>query len=91
MTIYTAKFLHRRRLGRGNVQGRHARPGACRWPGRYDEHTEDLMFQSYESGMPVNEIEITGPDGSEVAVWRTTICGSGWQPAETADAPRDHR
>jgi hypothetical protein len=23
------------------------------------------MFESYNGGMPVNEIEITGPDGSE--------------------------
>jgi hypothetical protein len=36
----------------------------------HDEHTEDLMFESYDGGMPVNEIAISGPGGDELAVWR---------------------
>jgi hypothetical protein len=29
----------------------------------------DLMFQEYDGGMPINEIEIQDQDRSEVAVW----------------------
>jgi hypothetical protein len=36
----------------------------------YDEHTEDLKFESYNSGMPVNEIEIADGEGNRLAVWR---------------------
>jgi hypothetical protein len=28
-----------------------------------DEHTEDLIFQGYDGGMLINEIEIAGPEG----------------------------
>jgi hypothetical protein len=34
-----------------------------------DGHAEDLMFDHYDSGMPVNEIAIHDQDYSEVAVW----------------------
>jgi hypothetical protein len=34
-----------------------------------DTHVEDLMFEDYDSGMPVNEIEIQDKHRSEVAVW----------------------
>ena len=36
----------------------------------YDEHTEDLTFESYDSGMPVNEIEIADDEGTRLAVWQ---------------------
>lgn len=36
----------------------------------YDEHTEELIFQSYDGGAPVNEIEITHAGGNALAVWR---------------------
>jgi len=34
-----------------------------------DDHAEDLMFEDYDSGMPVNEIAIHDQHCSEVAVW----------------------
>jgi hypothetical protein len=34
-----------------------------------DDHTEDLMFEGYDDNQPVNEIEISGRDGDELAVW----------------------
>jgi hypothetical protein len=34
-----------------------------------DGHAEDLLFDDYDSGMPVNEIAIHDQDCSEVAVW----------------------
>jgi hypothetical protein len=35
-----------------------------------DQNDEDLMFVSYDGGHPVNEIEISSPGSSELAVWR---------------------
>ena len=36
----------------------------------YDERPGELMFESYDGGHPVNEIEVFGTDGGSVAVWR---------------------
>ena len=36
----------------------------------YDAHTEELMFQSYDGGHPVNEILVLDRNGFEVAAWR---------------------
>jgi len=36
----------------------------------HDEHDGQLLFQEYDGGVPVAEIEITGQDGDELAVWR---------------------
>jgi hypothetical protein len=36
----------------------------------YDECPEGLMFQDYDGGQPVNEIEIVDPDSDALAVWR---------------------
>jgi hypothetical protein len=37
----------------------------------YDAHDEDLMFVTYDEGMPLEEIEITGPEGTEPVVWQS--------------------
>jgi hypothetical protein len=36
----------------------------------YEDRPEDLIFEEYTHGMPVNEIEISGRDGEQLAVWR---------------------
>jgi hypothetical protein len=36
----------------------------------YDDDPFDLMFESYDGGMPVNEIAIADADYDELAVWR---------------------
>jgi hypothetical protein len=36
----------------------------------YDDDPFDLMFESYDGGMPVNEIAIADADHDELAVWR---------------------
>jgi hypothetical protein len=36
----------------------------------YDERPEELMFESYDGGHPVNEIEVHDATGGSVAVWR---------------------
>jgi hypothetical protein len=33
--------------------------------------SEELSFQSYDMMMPVDEIEISGPIGTEIAVWHS--------------------
>jgi hypothetical protein len=33
--------------------------------------SEELSFQSYDMMMPVDEIEISGPEGAEIAVWHS--------------------
>jgi hypothetical protein len=35
----------------------------------YDDDPLDLMFESYDGGMPVNEIAIKDANNDEVAVW----------------------
>jgi hypothetical protein len=35
----------------------------------YDDDPFDLMFESYDGGMPVNEIAIADADHDELAVW----------------------
>ena len=39
---------------------------ACRF---YDDHPSDLMFESYDSLMPVNKIAVKDADYNELAVW----------------------
>ena len=36
----------------------------------YDDDPLELMFEPYDDNMPVNEIEITGPDEIGLALWR---------------------
>jgi hypothetical protein len=36
----------------------------------HDEHDGELLFQEYDGGLPLNEIEIVSPEGDELAIWR---------------------
>jgi hypothetical protein len=36
----------------------------------HEDRPEDLSFEEYTHGMPVNEIEISSRDGEQLAVWR---------------------
>ena len=36
----------------------------------YDDDPLELMFESYDDNMPVNEIEISDPNGNRLALWR---------------------
>jgi hypothetical protein len=37
----------------------------------FDDHDEDLMFEAYDGGLPLDEIEIAGPEGHAPAVWHS--------------------
>ena len=36
----------------------------------HEDRPEDLIFEEYTHGMPVNEIEISDRNGEQIAVWR---------------------
>jgi hypothetical protein len=36
----------------------------------FEAHDGDLLFQEHGGGSPINEIEVAGPDGLGLAVWR---------------------
>lgn len=36
----------------------------------YDERTEELIFERYDDGHPVNEIALRDADGNQVALWQ---------------------
>lgn len=69
MTIYTATFRTDADYAEKTFKADTPEQALALARTFYDEHTEDLMFQSYDGGMGVNAIEITDPDGGELAVW----------------------
>jgi hypothetical protein len=38
-----------------------------------DEHAERLLFQGYDGGQPLNEIEVVDSENDTVAVWRDDV------------------
>ena len=36
----------------------------------HDQHGKSLMFESYDAGMPVQEIAISDSEADELAIWR---------------------
>jgi hypothetical protein len=54
----------------------------------YDDHPSQLCFQSYDDGMPINEITICTDDEDELAVWRDadlTLHLAAWDLLEAAE------
>jgi hypothetical protein len=71
MTIYTAQFRTDADYAEQEFKARTAKQALALARKFYDEHDEDLLFQSYDGGgSSVNEIEISGPEGSKLAVWQ---------------------
>jgi len=69
MTIYTAKFRIDADYAEKTFEANTPEQALALARAFYNEHDEDLMFEEYGGGSPVNEIEIAGPDGRELAVW----------------------
>jgi hypothetical protein len=69
MTTYTATFRTDADYAEEKFEVATPEQALAKARAFHDEHDDELMFESYNGGMPVNEIEITGPDGSELAVW----------------------
>jgi hypothetical protein len=70
MPIYTAQFHTDADYAERTFEADTPEQALALARGFYDEHTEDLMFESYDSGMPVNEIEIADNEGNRLAIWR---------------------
>jgi hypothetical protein len=70
MKTYTATFRTDAEFATREIKA--ATPGQALRKARrlYDHDPFDLMFESYDSGMPVNEIAIANADHDELAVWR---------------------
>jgi hypothetical protein len=69
MSTYTAEFRTDADYATHTFKARSPRHALKQARALYDEHTEDLIFMSYDGGHPVNEIEVTDADGAVVAVW----------------------
>lgn len=37
----------------------------------FDTHDDDLMFEAYDGSLPLDEIEIAGPEGHALVVWHS--------------------
>ena len=72
MTIYTAQFRTDADYAEQEFKAKTAKQALALARKFYDEHDEDLLFQNYDGGggSSVNEIEISGPEGSKLAVWQ---------------------
>src|SRR5208282_5339408 len=70
MTIYTAQFRTDADYAERTFKARTPEQALALARTFYDEHDGELLFQNYDGGSPVNEIEIAGPEGSELAVWQ---------------------
>jgi hypothetical protein len=70
MTTYTATFRTDAEFATREIKA--ATPDQALTKARqlYDNDPLDLMFESYDGGMPVNEIAIEDADHDELAVWR---------------------
>jgi hypothetical protein len=70
MTTYTAQFRTDADYAERTFKARTAKQAFALARTFYDEHDGELLFQNYDGGSPVNEIEISGPTGSELAIWQ---------------------
>jgi hypothetical protein len=70
MTTYTAKFFTDTDHAEETFEAETPEQAVTLARAFYDEHDEELQFESYDSGgMPVNEIQISDPEGNELAFW----------------------
>ena len=69
MTTYTAYFRTDADFATREFKARTPKEALRKARTFLDTSVEDLMFEEYNGGMPVNEVAITDPQGSEVAVW----------------------
>jgi hypothetical protein len=70
MTTYTAYFRTDADWASKTFKARTPREALADACAFFDEHDGELLFQEYDGGSPLNAIEVTGPEGDELAVWR---------------------
>jgi hypothetical protein len=69
MTIYTAKFRTDLYYAERTFEADTPEQALAVARAFHNEHDQDLMYDEYAGSSPVNEIEIDGPDGRELAIW----------------------
>ena len=70
MTTYTAYFRTDADWASKTITAKTPEAALAKARAFYDQRDGELLFQEYDGGSPLNEIEISGPDGDELAVWR---------------------
>jgi hypothetical protein len=72
MTIYTAQFRTDAAYAEHEFKARTAKQALAMARKFYAKHADKLLFEGYDGGgdVSVNEIEISGPGGSELAIWQ---------------------
>jgi hypothetical protein len=70
MTTYTAYFRTDAEFATREIKAATPEQALKKARRFYDNDPLDLMFESYDGGMPVNEIAINDADDDELAVWQ---------------------
>jgi hypothetical protein len=70
MPTYTAEFRTDADYAARAFKARSSRDALKKARAFYDERTDELMFESYDGGHPVNEIAVRDAGGDEVALWQ---------------------
>jgi len=70
MPTYTAEFRTDADYATRAFKARSPRDALKKARAFYDERAEELMFESYDGGHPVNEIAVRDADGGAVALWQ---------------------
>ena len=70
MTTYTAYFRTDADWASKTFTAKTPEEALAKARAFHDARDGELSFQEYDGGSPLNEIEITGPEGDELAVWR---------------------
>src|SRR4051794_30414517 len=70
MTKYTARFCTDADFAKHVFEAEDPQKALAMALTFYEEHSDDLIFEEYNGGQPLNVIEIFDPGGHEVAVWR---------------------
>jgi hypothetical protein len=70
MTTYTAYFRTDAEYATHDFEAGTAEEALALARQLYGHDPLGLYFAAYDDGMPVNEIEIAGPEGDELALWR---------------------
>jgi hypothetical protein len=69
MTTYTATFRTDAEFATREIKAATPEQALKKARRFYDNDPLDLMFESYDGGMPVNEIAISDANDDELAVW----------------------
>jgi hypothetical protein len=70
MTTYTAYFRTDADWAEKTFKAKTPKQALAKARAFHDERDGELLFQEYDGGLPVNEIEIATPEDDALAMWR---------------------